>query len=242
MADGLITVPLWNKCFRVIKAIHKPFPEHTSSHQRRYFCISSLIFLCLPCHYSDLHVLLLRPWWSNTDSCLLRLLRSIRQKEVEQQTFSFKTLTFSIMPSSSSRGWSCPSSFLTAVSSSTEAGQQAAECGFSTSHKLVSETRHRGFYSPVCSCIIESEDCLKPKPGHSQEATCRFDESIYCSGVVWEQKRDTGQKRSDRDKTMKIFMLHTLIYVDTYLYTVYKSPETSVICITPICCTHTYKT
>lgn len=44
VADGLITVPQWNKCFRVITAIHKPFPEHTSSHQKRCF-LSSFVFV-----------------------------------------------------------------------------------------------------------------------------------------------------------------------------------------------------
>lgn len=53
-------------------------------------------------------------------------------------------------------GWRCPSSFRSSLPNSTVAGQQAEECGLSTSQELVWEAWAQGLCSPVCFCIIES--------------------------------------------------------------------------------------
>lgn len=106
------------------------------------------------------------------------------------------------------------------------AGRQAAECGLSTSQELVSEARHGGFYSPACFCIIESGDRLKPETGHSREATCRFDESIYCSRRQASSKKGGTLSGLDQIKTdqwksslcfKRLSSSCTLIYVDTYI-------------------------
>lgn len=196
---------------------------------------------CLLSHFYHRHAPLFCLQWLNSLICLWILLWPIIEKE-SGETFSFKLTSLS----KSSLGhipvlcsvsyvvvgsWNCPSRFHTALPSSTEAGRQAAQCGLSTSQELVSEARHRGFYSPVYFYIIESVDCFKPGAGHSCEATCRFDESIYCSGTAWSKGTLAGLDPSNGyllyTTAAYLFIAH--IYMLAYTY---RSSETCILCIT----------
>lgn len=92
MADGLITVPLWNKCFRVIKAIHKPF-WWTHKQPEGAFLSLPVWFLSI---FPPTSLISMTFSWDSGDQTLTLLhlaktiLRSIIEKEKGKRcTFSF---------------------------------------------------------------------------------------------------------------------------------------------------------
>ena len=91
---------------------------------------------------------------------------------------------------------------------------EAAECGLSTIsffQELVAEARRGVLYSTVCFCIIESGDCLQPETGHSWEATCRSDESIYHSGAKASSRGTLGGLDQIETEQWKRFLCLNLL-------------------------------